>query len=277
MSRRARRIWIAAASLAGVGLLVTLAAVLVLRSDWFARKVRERIVAEVEKATGGRAEIGAFHFDWRQMRAEVDGFVLHGSEPPAASPLLRVDQVAVGLKVISVVKRSVDIRYLEVRRPQVSVIVYPDGRTNVPAPKLKSAGKGTVQTILDLAIGRLAVQDGAFDIAGQGKTPFDAQGRNLRAQFVYDASGPRYRGQVSIAPAGLHWGDYRPILLDVSLGLAVEKNRVEISAGRVATAQSQIEFSGAIDSLADFSGSLKYKARVSLAELVRTFAVRTEL
>ena len=55
---------------------------LVLRSDWFREKVRQRMVAEVEKATGGPSEIGAFQFDWKQMRAEVDGFVLHGTEPP---------------------------------------------------------------------------------------------------------------------------------------------------------------------------------------------------
>ncbi len=76
MSRRARRIWIAAAGFVALVLLLAGSAVLILRSDWFREKVRERIVAEVEKATGGRVVIGAFQFDWKQMRAEVDGFVL---------------------------------------------------------------------------------------------------------------------------------------------------------------------------------------------------------
>jgi translocation and assembly module TamB len=173
----------------------------VLRSDWFREKVRQRIVAEVEKATGGRAEIGAFQFDWKRMRAEVDGFVLHGSEPPDAPPLFRADAIVVGIKVISVLKRSVDLQYLDVRHPQVYAILYADGHTNLPAPKVRRAGKGTVESILDLAIGRFSLQDGSFEVAGQGRTPFDAQGRNLRAQFDYDKAGPRYHGQLSIAPA----------------------------------------------------------------------------
>ena len=277
MSRRARGIWIAAGSLAGLALVLALSAVLVLRSDWFRERVRARIVTEVEKATGGRTEIGAFQFDWKQMRAELDGFVLHGSEPASAPPLFRADAIVVGIKVISVLKRSVDLQYLDVRRPQVYAILYPDGRTNLPAPKVRRAGKGTVESILDLAIRRFSLRDGSFEVSGQGKTPFDAQGRNLRAQFDYDKAGPRYRGQLSIAPAAFHWGGYRPVPLEVSLALAVEKNRVRIDSGRVSTGQTQAEFSGVIDSLTDFSGAFQYKVRASLAELTRTLALRTQL
>jgi translocation and assembly module TamB len=277
MSRSARRIWIVAAGLVALVLMLAVCAIPVLRSDWLREKVRERIVAEVEKATGGRAEIGAFQFDWKQMRAEVDGFVLHGSELASAEPLLRADAIVVGIKVVSVLKRSVDLQYLDVRRPQVYVILYPDGHTNVPAPKLHRAGKGTVETILDLAIGRFSLQNGSFEVSGQEKTPFDARGGYLRAQFDYDRAGPRYQGTVSIAPAEFRWGGYRPVPLDVSLALAVEKNRVRIDSGRVATRQSQAEFSGAIDSLTDFSGAFQYKVRAALGEMTRTLGLRTQL
>ncbi len=277
MSRRARRIWIAAGALAGLLLAAALCAVLVLRSGWFRGKVRGRIVAEVEKATGGRAEIGAFRFDWKQMRAEVDGFVLHGSEPPDAPPLARADAIVVGIKVVSMLKRSVDLQYLDVRRPRVYLILYPDGHTNLPAPKVRRAGKGTLETILDLAIGRFSLQAGSFEVSGQGKTPFDAQGTNLRAQFDYDKAGPRYRGQLSIAPARFQWGAFRPLPLELSLALAVAKNRVRIDSLRVSTGPSQAEFSGAIDSLTDFSGAFQYKVRASLGEVTRTLGWRTQL
>jgi translocation and assembly module TamB len=276
VSRRTRRIAAVAGGLAAVLLVLALSAALVLRSGWFREKVRQRIVAEVEKATGGRVEIGAFQFDWKMLRAEVDGFVLHGSEPANAPPLFRADAVVVGIRIISVLKRSVDLQYLDVRRPQVYMILYPDGHTNVPVPKVR-AGKATVETILDLAIARYSLQDGSFEVAGQGTTPFDVQGRNLRAQFDYDVAGPRYRGQISIAPARFHWGGYRPVPLNVTLALAVEKNRVRIDSGRVETGQSQVEFSGAIESLTDFSGAFQYKVRAALGEATRTFGWRIQL
>jgi translocation and assembly module TamB len=277
MSRRARRRWIIAGSAAALLAALALSAILVLRSGWFREKVRQRIVAEVEKATGGRAEIGAFRFDWKQMRAQVDGLVLHGTEPPDAPPLARCASITLGIKIVSLLKPAVDLEYLDVRRPQINLIVYPDGHTNVPVPKIKRARKSTVATILDLAIGRFTVQEGSFEVQGHGQTPFAASGRNLRAQFTYNLAGARYDGTVSIAPADFQWGRYRPLPLDVSLALALQKNRLQVSSGRLSTGASQAEFSGAIDSLADFSGSFRYNVRVSLAEVSRTLAWRTQL
>src|SRR5215471_18430905 len=74
-------------------LLLAVTAVLIFRSDWFYNKVRAKIIETIETATGGRAEIGSFSFDWRTMRAEVRDIVLHGTEPADKPPLLRARQV----------------------------------------------------------------------------------------------------------------------------------------------------------------------------------------
>jgi translocation and assembly module TamB len=148
---RARK-WIAWILGGGAVLLLLLAgaAVLVVRSQWFYARVRAGIVKTVETATGGRVEIGAFRFDWHRLRAEVDDFTLHGTEPADQPPLFHAHSVAVGLKIVSLLKRHVDIAYLDVAAPQVYLIVGPDGRTNVPAPKVaKTGGKPAIRTILD--------------------------------------------------------------------------------------------------------------------------------
>ncbi|MFN7997233.1 MAG: translocation/assembly module TamB domain-containing protein [Bryobacteraceae bacterium] len=277
MRRRLRWLWIALGGLTALALVVAVTGVLILRSDWFRDKVRRRIVAEVEKATGGRADIESFYFDWGHMQARVDRLVLHGTEPPDAPPLFQAKSVEIGIKIISVLRSDVDIRSLQVTSPQVNLIVYPDGRTNVPSPKVKHAGKGTVETILDLAIDRFDLTDGNLAIQGKGKTPFEARGRNLRAQFTYDPMAPRYQGRISIAPAEFRWPDHRSLPLDVAVALALEKNRVQIDSGRVATQQSQAEFSGVVENLADPLVSLQYTVRAALADVVRTLDWRTQL
>jgi autotransporter translocation and assembly factor TamB len=57
----------------------------------------------------------------------------------------------------------------------------------------------------------------------------------------------------------------------------VDKNRVRIDSARVSTGQSQADFSGAIDSLTDFSGAFQYKVRASLGEVTRTLGWPTQL
>src|SRR6266516_2097665 len=136
MSRR-RILWIGAAALAALVLGAFLTALAVLRSDWFYRKVRAGLVDTVQTATGGRAELGGFRFDWRRLRAEVQSFTLHGNEPAGKPPLFRASSISIGLKIVSLLKREVDLRSLDIAEPRVFLIVYPDGRTNVPEPKVK--------------------------------------------------------------------------------------------------------------------------------------------
>src|ERR1051325_2921983 len=134
MSRK-RVAFTIAGSLLALLLLTVLGGMLVVRSQWFYEKVRERVVSTVETATGGRVEVASFQFDWKRLRAETKGFVLHGTEPTDKPPLFRTSSIAVGLKIVSLLKKDVDIQYLEVADPRVYLIVYPDGHTNVPEPK----------------------------------------------------------------------------------------------------------------------------------------------
>src|SRR5689334_4210458 len=127
-----RRILRVAAALAAVALLLAVAAVLVLQSGWLREKVRGLIVAEVEKATGGRAEVRGFQFDWRTLRATVDGFVLHGTEGPGKPPLFEARSISVGLKIVSLFEKRFDLESLAVVEPRLYLAIRPDGGTNVP-------------------------------------------------------------------------------------------------------------------------------------------------
>ncbi|MGD0359673.1 MAG: translocation/assembly module TamB, partial [Bryobacteraceae bacterium] len=155
MTRGRKIVAIAAASLAGLAVIVFIAGILIVQTNWFRNMVRGKIVAAVEDATGGKVDIASFNFDWRHLRAEVRGFVVHGLEPPTAAPLLRADLVEIDLKLLSPLRGFVDLAYLLVDTPQANLIVYADGHTNMPAPKVapKSNGKTGVESIVDLAIG----------------------------------------------------------------------------------------------------------------------------
>src|SRR5437870_1083446 len=130
-----------------------IAAVVTLRTAWFRNKVREKIISVAETATGGRVEIGSFSYDWNQLSASVSSFVIHGTEPAADPPLFHADRIRVGLKIISVLRKRVDLASLTIESPQVRIVVDADGHTNLPFPKIRShRGKSFVQELLALQI-----------------------------------------------------------------------------------------------------------------------------
>lgn len=275
MSRQ-RIAWMVFGSLAAILVLALAGGILVLRSAWFHEKVRARIISTIETATGGRAELGSFRFDWRQLRAEVDRFALHGNEPPGRPPLFRAASIAVGLKIVSAVRRDIDIQYLEVKEPHVYLIVYPDGHTNVPEPKIKPrAGRTPVETLLNLAVGRFQIENGLFEVEARGQTPFDASGRNLNAKFRYEAASPLYRGDIAIDPLDLRWKDAKPLPLSVQMQVTLERNHIGVSSARWATGSSHVEFSGAVEDLASPRASFRYEASASVPDVSRIFRLRS--
>src|SRR5690242_6199064 len=100
MRRRRKRLLIAAGAFLGLFLLLVAAALVTVQTSWFHDYVRDKMVAAIENATGGKSEIGGYSLDWKTLRAQVNGFVLHGSEASGALPLFQARCVTATLKLI---------------------------------------------------------------------------------------------------------------------------------------------------------------------------------
>src|SRR5689334_11342143 len=228
MSRK-RLAGIIAGSVAGLLLPAFVSGVLIVRSTWFYEKIRRAMIETIETATGGRAEVGSFEFDWKRLRVEVKQFVLHGTESADKPPLFRAASVTVGLKILSVLHRDVDVQSLDVHDPRIYLIIYPGGRTNVPEPKVKPRGARTaLETLLDLKVGRFNIENGVFEMESRGAMPFAATGRSLALRLGYDALVPRYQGTIAMSPFELAWNGRKAIPFGVNMQLSLERNRIVI-------------------------------------------------
>ena len=106
-------------------------------------------MAALEDTTGGRVEIAAFELELVAACLQADDLTIHGLEPPGQLPYAHVDRAMIRLHLISFFERQFSIQLLELQRPIIHLIVYPDGSTNAPQPKVKNAsGKSTVQESL---------------------------------------------------------------------------------------------------------------------------------
>jgi translocation and assembly module TamB len=266
MNRGRKIALIVAGSLAGLVLLVVIAGIITVQTDWFRNFVRTKIVAAVENGTGGRAEIGRFDFDWTHLEADIYDFVIHGLEPADAAPLFRASHVQVNLKLTSPFKKFVDIAYLLVDTPQANVIVYPDGHTNVPSPKIKSqSDKSGLETVVDLAIGKFDLRNGSVGFADR-QSEFQASGENLRAQLGYSPINPHYTGEIDISPFKLKSGANQPLNVNVKLPLTLETDKISLANAQLTTPESQVSISASMDHLQAPQVSARVSARVALDE-----------
>ena len=278
MTRRRKILTIVAASLFGLVTLVVVAGIVIVRTDWFRNMVRDKIITAVEDATGGKVEIASFAFDWTHLRAQVGDFVIHGLEPANAAPLFRAGLVQVDLKLTSPFHGFVDLAYLLVDTPQANVIVYADGRTNIPAPKVlpRSSGKTGVETIVDLAIGRFDLRNGSVQF-GDRKSNLNISGAGLRANLTYSIAKTSYSGEIDVSPLRIQSGGNPPLDVDVQLPLTMEKDKITLANARLQTANSLVLFSGSMDHLIDPRTSGHVNAKVALDEARRALGLNMPL
>ena len=263
-----------------LGLLVVLLAagggfVIVARSGWFKNKVRERIVAVAEQATGGRVEIGRFDYDWHSLTVEVTPFIVHGAEPASAPPLFRADKIQIGLKIISALKKQVDIASLRLSKPQLRVSVAPDGSTNVPSPP-RPFKKNWADRLLDLKLRHFEARDGMIDYNSQ-KFPLDLQGDGVEASIVYETVGPRYLAAISARETRVSSPRLQnSVAFGFTSKLALERKAIRILEAGLVCADWNVHAQGVLDNFSHPRAVLNLTAAAGINDLKKAFGFPLE-
>jgi len=154
-------------------------------TDSFQKKVRQRVVASVEKITGGRVELGELHITPLRLRVEARNLTIHGSEASDEAPFIRVDRLQAELKIISIFSTTIGLHSLVLEHPVAHVIVSPDGATNVPNPKVTLSNyQGPLEELLSLSVGHVEVDRG--ELLWEDTTiPLDFSARDLTVFLNY--------------------------------------------------------------------------------------------
>lgn len=268
MSRKARILRIGIVLL-GLVLVVAVAAVIVVQTDWFSNYVRQKIITATETGTGGRVEIDSFSFSPLRLEAVVTNFVIHGKEPAGAAPWLKVARVQVNLRLLTSLRRPLDVSYLGVDRPAANILVFADGTTNIPQPKNKTESKSdttVLDTVIDLAVDRFLISNGllTFNSATQA---INIQGNNLHALLQYNLLSQSYRGEISLQPIYVVSGRNTPVVFTITLPVVLERNRVALENGRIATPESAIVVSGSLADLKNPETKARINGHLALADL----------
>jgi len=278
MTRRTRKIvFYSALGLVSLVLIACISALIIVRTEWFKNKVRDKIVAVAETATGGRVEIGRFDYQWSGLTVEGEPFIVHGKEPPGAPPFFRAEKIQIGLKIISALKQDVDIRSITVEKPQLHVVVAADGTTNVPEPKVRRQTKENfAEQLLDLKVNHFELHDG-FAEYNSKRIPLDVQGDHLRASFGYEAAGPRYVGEFSSRQLHAISPEVKaPLAFDLDVKAALEKNAVQLVQASLSNGETKVEFKGSVQDLSSPRASLEISANTPVKELNRLFRLPLE-
>ncbi len=254
-------------------LAVTIATIaMVANTAWFADRIRNEVIGRLTTASGGGVEIRSFRFDWRTLRVDLEGVAIHGREPAGTEPLAVIDHVVVHLRIVSFLRRDIDVTGIEASRPRIHFMVGADGTTNLPVrPQTKS---GT-QDLLALKVDSLVASDGLLvaEIAGRPRQmiPWNLRAEKLGLHLTWNASLKGYAASLSAEPLHLEPEGLNPISVNVQAEATLEPNLLRISRAHLAGAKSEVVFTDLrITDILHLEMSGHVGGSIALADLART-------
>ena len=251
------------------GVLVLLGGLWYTTTDSFQRYVHRRVVQEIERITGGRAEIGSFHVVPFHLQVDIRNITVHGKEAPDDVPLFHADAVVGQVKVVSFLRTEFGFQSVALERPVVHVAVGPDGSTtNIPAMReLPTRSQlSPVDQLFALSIDHLSVHDGEL-LWGDQKVPLNFDVRNTNLGMDYSFLRGRYEGRLSLGKVDTSIQDLRPFSWMTSVEFSLAPTLADIKSLKWSSGRSSVAASGRITNFRDPHMDGSYEVKLHLAEL----------
>lgn len=262
-----RRRWKFLRIAAGVALLLSLAGLWYITTDSFQQYVRRRLIAEVERITGGRAEIGSFHVIPFRMQVEVRDITVHGTEDATEVPLAHADSLVAHLKVISFLRAQFGFHSVDLQHPVVNIAIAKDGTTNIPGTRITQSVSpaARVEQLFALSIDHLAMRNGDL-FWGDHRFPLDLTVQDANVQADYSFLRGRYETYVAIGKVDTALEDLRPFSWMATMRVSMGTTFAEIESLEWNSGKSSVKASGRISDFRDPHLEGSYEARFNLTD-----------
>ena len=236
----------------------------------FQQMVRRRVVASLEKMTGGRVELGQLHTIPFRLRVDARDLTIHGREAADQVPFLRVDRLQAEIKIISLLSTTIGLHSLVLEHPVAHIIAYPDGTTNSPLPpgtgSFVHSPEGPLEQLLSFSVSHIEVQRGEL-LWEDKKIPFDFDARDLAGRMNYSLLRRQYEARVSAGSVATRLQQYPRFVWRADAALVLARGRADISSLTVTSGKTEIHFAGRLQDFHNPQLSGDYHGLADLGEL----------
>src|SRR6266404_4138423 len=226
------------------------------------------VVKRLEKMTGGQVALRSISIRWLSLEVRLKGLVIRGREPADTEPLFAADEVQAGLRIDSFWGRKVSLNDLLVQRPQVHIRIEKNGASNVPAVQGATPRKPARETLFDLHIRRLQLQNG-WILYNDVRTPLAVEGDNLR--LALDSSGstgqPMYLGTIDWQSIRFTAKHFLPWPVSVSAKFTMREDGFTLEQGILNAGRSHVDAQADMQDYLHPKWNFRYRGWVNLLDI----------
>jgi translocation and assembly module TamB len=255
MTWQRRLAWLAVVLVTSIA-VIGVAGYLIVNSPRFHRYLLAQIEKQASEATGAEVRVQNFALHLSQLAADAYGITVRGNQPASARPLVQVDQLRIRLKIVSLVRKKIDLNEIILRHPVVSLQVMKDGTTNLPTPP--KSNKDTSSNLFDLGIQRVLLEHGEI-YYNDVKTPLDAELHDLEVEIKAQLVGRGCDGKLSYRNGRVLYGNMKPIPHHLTAAFNATPSEFTLKPLLLTVASSTMELQGQVQNYFQPSASGSYK------------------
>ncbi len=266
---RARARWKRVVAWAG-GILLALIVVaaagvyVLVHSQRFHNYVLNLAQTKASAALNTPVQVQNFTLHFHNLGLDLYGLRVDGAGPGAGQPLLQVDHIGMGVRVISALHRQWNLDNVTIDHPVANLIVAPNGQINLPT--MQSSGSSNTN-VFDLAIRHIVLDRGVV-YYNDRQSPLYADLNDLEFQSSYSsAHNGKYAGTVSYRDGHLQYGSYAPMQHDMSAQFDARRDGMTLSNVKLTSGQSQVMLNASLDNYANPRVHAKCVVILALGEL----------
>jgi translocation and assembly module TamB len=268
-----RHDWRLALRWAGVGILVLIVLVVVgvivlLKSNRAHQYILRTAEQKVTASLGTEAKLGNFvlHFSGISPTLDLYDVIVYGAAPYRSPPLLQVDHIAVGVRVVSLLHRRWYFNSLTVDHPVAWIFVDRQGMDNLP--KTTSRGGQSHTIVFDLGV-RHALLDRGEIYYNNRKDVLNADLHNLLLQSAFNTADRSYAGAMSYSDGRVRMGTFKPIPHDLRASFIASPTQFILQRAVLSSGRSQFVLTATLSDYAQPRLQANYSALLDAGQFAR--------
>ena len=188
-----------------------------------------------EKKLGVPVKVGSFTLHLSTLSLDLYGLTVSGANVHPNPPLLEVQHIEAGVKVVSFIRKQWYLSTLRIDRPVFRIYVDAQGNSNIPM--LKSSGGNT--TIFDLGIRRTVIDGGVIYFNEEPRNlAADLHGVNLNAAFSEPLK--RYSGSLGYTEGKITYGSINLPTHNVNVSFDADPTTLHLAPAKLTIGKSQL-------------------------------------
>jgi len=269
-----RPLWLRVAAWTWVGfaaltLLASVAIAVLINNSRFHNYLIRTVEASASESLGARVQLQNFALHLPTLSADLYGITVDGAAPYPDPPLLQVDHIEAGVRVVSILHRAWYFDNLRIDHPVVHISVDYNGVSNIPTPKSSNSSSTSV---FDLGIRHALLNQGEvyFD---DKPTALAVDLRDVEFRSSFNSLLKEYSGKLIYSDGRLVLGTFQPLTHNLESEFKATPTRFDLTQSKLTIGASHLDLSATLQNYSNFNVQAHYDATVDgsqIAKLLRS-------